>query len=95
MRHYLPILARKGRAVRYARPVQDNVPKEFIEWLDNQGFTSKEIVEKLSQCLEFGCAAVMAGTVPASGQPEIQDTVMIEHVSLEAYDSLYRKAACV
>lgn len=95
LRHYLPILARKGRAVRYARPVQDNVPKEFIEWLDNQGFTSKEIVEKLSQCLEFGCAAVMAGTVPASSQPEIQDTVIIEPVSLEAYDSLYRKAACV
>ena len=28
-RHYLPILAQKGRAIRYARPVQNAVPAQF------------------------------------------------------------------
>jgi len=95
LQHYLPILAQKGRAIRYARPVQNAVPAEFIDWLECQNLTSKEIVEMLSQCLEVGYIAVMAGTVPITEQPVVEDTVTVPVVNLEAYDSLYGKGVAV
>ena len=95
MQHYLPILAQKGRAIRYARPVQNAVPVEFIDWLECQELTSKEIVEMLSQCLEVGYIAVMAGVVPRKDQPSVEDTVSVPPVNLEAYDSLYGKVVAV
>ena len=42
LQHYLPILAQKGRAIRYARPVQNTVPAEFLNWLEGQDLTSAE-----------------------------------------------------
>ena len=54
LEHYLPILAQKGRAIRYARPVQKAVPVQFIDWLESQHLSSKEMVELLSQCLDAG-----------------------------------------
>jgi len=95
MQHYLPILAQKGRAIRYARPVQNAVPAQFIDWLECQELTAKEIVEMLTRCLEVGYIAVMAGTVSAKEQPAIQDAVTVPPVDLEAYDSLYGKGAAV
>ena len=95
MQHYLPILAQKGRAIRYARPVQNAVPVEFIDWLECQELTSKEIVEMLSQCLEVGYIAIMAGVVPRKDQPSVEDTVSVPPVNLEAYDSLYGKVVAV
>ncbi len=95
LQHYLPILAQKGRAIRYARPVQNAVPAQFIDWLECQELTAKEIVEMLTRCLEVGYIAVMAGTVSAKEQPAIQDAVTVPPVDLEAYDSLYGKGAAV
>ena len=95
LQHYLPILAQKGRAIRYARPVQNAVPAEFIDWLECQNLTSKQIVEMLSQCLEVGYIAVMAGTVPKTQQPVVEDTITVPVVNLEAYDSLYGKGVAV
>jgi hypothetical protein len=95
LHHYLPILAQKSRALRYARPVQNTVPAEFIDWLECQKLSSKEMVETLSQCLEVGYVAVMAGVVPKPDQPAVTDTVFIPPVNLEAYDSLCRKGAAV
>ena len=95
MQHYLPILAQKGRAIRYARPVQKAVPAEFIDWLECQELTSKEIVEMLSQCLEVGYIAVMAGVAPKPDQPAVTDTVIVPPVNLEAYDSLCGKGVAV
>jgi len=95
MQHYLPILAQKGRAIRYARPVQNAVPAEFIDWLECQELTSKEIVEMLSQCLEVGYIAVMAGVAPKPDQPAVTDTVIVPPVNLEAYDSLCGKGVAV
>ena len=95
MQHYLPILAQKGRAIRYARPVQNSVPAAFIDWLECQDLTSKELVEKLNQCIEFGYIAVMSGSLPLDDQPVLTDVVSIPVVDLEAYDALYRKGVCV
>ena len=95
IQHYLPILAQKGRALRYARPVQNAVPTAFIDWLECQELTSKEIVEMLNQCLEYGYVAVMAGSVPASEQTTVTDLVSMPVVNLEAYDALYRKGVAV
>ena len=95
LQHYLPILSQKGRAIRYARPVQNAVPAEFIDWLECQALTSKEIVEMLSQCLEVGYIAVMAGTVPKTEQPAVEDTVTVPVVNLAVYDSLCGKGVPV
>ncbi len=64
LQHYLPIMAQKGRAIRYARPVRNAVPGEFLNWLEGQNLTVKEMVELLGQCSEFGYAAVMCGRTP-------------------------------
>ena len=95
LQHYLPILAQKGRAIRYARPVQKAVPGAFIDWLECQKLTSKQIVDMLSQCLEVGYIAVMAGTVTSADKPTIQDPVSVPNVDLEIYDSLYGKGVAV
>ena len=95
IQHYLPILAQKGRALRYARPVQNAIPTAFIDWLECQELTSKEIVEMLNQCLEYGYVAVMAGSVPANEQATVTDMVSMPVVNLEAYDALYRKGVAI
>ena len=106
LQHYLPILARKGRALRYARPVQYAVPTEFLDWMEAQGLTARQMVEMLEQCVEVGYAAVMSGVACTgnnkdnnkdnnSGKPVIEDPVSVPEVNLEAYDSLCGKGAAV
>ena len=57
------MLAQKGRAIRYARPVQNAVPAEFLNWLDGQNLTAKETVELLGQykTARLYCAARHCG----------------------------------
>ena len=93
LQHYLPILAQKGRAIRYARPVQNTVPAEFLNWLEGQDLTSKEMVELLGQCSEVGYAAVMCGRIPNSPEPVVEDPVRVPAVDLGAYDTLCGKGA--
>ena len=91
LQHYLPILAQKGRAIRYARPVQNAVPVEFVDWLECQELSAKEVVELLNQCLEVGYIAVMAGAANKATAPAIEDVVSVPLVDLSVYDSLYEK----
>jgi hypothetical protein len=93
LQHYLPILAQKGRAIRYARPVQNAVPSEFLNWLEGQHLTAKETVELLGQCSEVGYAAIMCGRVPNSPEPVVDDPVKVPLVDLGAYDALCGKGA--
>lgn len=95
LQHYLPILARKGRALRYARPVQYAVPSEFLDWMERQGLTARQMVEMLEQCVEVGYAAVMSGFAYQSGDGAVEDPVSVPDVNLEAYDSLFEKGAAV
>ena len=93
LQHYLPILAQKGQAIRYARPVQNAVPVEFLNWLEGQNLTSKEMVELLGQYSEVGYAAVMYGRIPNSQEPVVEDPVRVPAVDLCAYDAPCRKGA--
>ena len=93
LQHYLPILAQKGRAIRYARPVQNAVPAEFLNWLEGQNLTAKETVELLGQCADVGYAAVMCGRLPNSPEPVVEDPVKVPAVDLGAYDTLCGKGA--
>lgn len=93
LQHYLPILAQKGRAIRYARPVQNAVPAEFLNWLEGQNLTAKETVELLGQCADVGYAAVMCGRLPNSPEPVVEDPVKVPAVDLGAYDALCGKGA--
>ena len=95
LQHYLPILSYKGRAIRYARPVQNAVPAEFLNWLENQHLTAKETVELLGQCSEMGYAAVMCGKLPNAPKQTIEDSVTVPVVDLGIYDALCGKGAAV
>lgn len=91
LEHYLPLLERKGRAIFQARPVRDNVPEYFLDWLRKQALKPKELVGLLKLSLEIGFDAVMQGHTSVSQAPvsEIQDVVQVATVDLAAYDALY------
>ena len=91
LQHYLPILAQKGRAIRFARPVQSAVPAEFLNWLEKQTLTAKEMVELLGQCADAGYAAVMCGRLPQIQEAVLEDPVTVPVVDLSVYDALCGK----
>ena len=92
LEHYLPLLERKGRAVFQARPVRDNVPSYFLEWLEKQNLKPKVLVGLLQKSLEFGYDAVMLGQYPEgpAARPvhSFQDEIKVAPVDLTAYDAL-------
>ena len=90
LEHYLPLLERKGRAIFQAKPVRDNVPPAFLDWLARQECKPKELVALLHASLEIGFEAVMRGEVPTSPPPaaEVPDPVSVDEPDLSAYDSL-------
>ena len=94
MEHYLPLLARKGRAILYAKPVQDALPGSFLDWLSKQDLSPQQLVELLQRCQIEGCNEVMTNPVmasPAMNAPtevEIKDPVKIRAVDLRLYDQV-------
>lgn len=92
LEHYLPLLERKGRAIFQAKPVRDNVPAYFLDWLARQDLKPKELVALLRRSLDIGFDAVMRGetTVSPEPNPEIHDVVQVAAVDLTAYDALFR-----
>lgn len=97
LEHYLPLLRKKGRAVFQAKPVRDNVPDSFLDWLKRQELNPKELVALLEQSLVIGFDAVMRGEVPTAvpPTPEIHDVVQVAAVDLSAYDALCRGEVAV
>lgn len=90
--HYLPILAQKGRAICYAKPLQAAAPPEFIPWLMKQTLDAKQTVELLEKCLSIGFTAVMSGDVlKTSSLAQIDDPVTVAPTDLVAYDKLMIK----
>ena len=90
LEHYLPLLEQKGRAIFQAKPVKDNVPEYFLQWLQKRDLKPKELVKLLRLSLEIGFDAVMQGqchnVLAQSGG--IQDKVPVAAVDLSAYDVL-------
>lgn len=89
LEHYLPILEQKGRAIFYAKPVKDNIPPYFLEWLSRQEFTPKQLTQILYRCKEEGFETIMNRSIISVQEPLIQDTVTVQAVDLSRYDALY------
>ena len=90
LEHYLPLLERKGRAIFQARPVRDNVPEYFLDWLRRQNLCPRELVALLRLSLEIGFDAVMQGRTKEESEAvsRINDPVQVTAVDLTAYDAL-------
>ena len=87
LEHYLPLLEKKGRAIFYARPVQKTLPAYFLNWLQEQNLSPKELVEILSRCREEDCDVIMAQAPCHAAPVQIEDTVVVQAVDLHAYDA--------
>ena len=87
LEHYLPLLEKKGRAIFYARPVQDTLPRNFLDWLQKQRLSPKELVELLRRCQEEDCDAIMTQSSCHAPSAQIQDTVVVQEVDLHLYDA--------
>lgn len=101
LEHYLPLLERKGRAIFQARPVRDNVPDYFLEWLRRQDLKPKQLVELLRMSTELGfdtvmqSSAAMLHTLPVMTSSILQDEIQVAAVDLSVYDALYCSAKAV
>lgn len=95
LQHYLPILAQKGRAIRYARPVRNAVPLEFIGWMDSQHLKPKEMVELLEQCLSDGYQTVMQRKISEPSELDFSNEVNVQFVDLGQYDRLCSREVSV
>lgn len=91
LKHYLPILAQKGRAMRFARPVQKLVPSTFIDWMEGQQLKAKEMVEMLEACLEIGYQAVMQREKTSRTEYVPKEVIPVQIVDLDQYDKLYAR----
>ena len=87
LEHYLPLLEKKGRAIFYARPVQETLPDYFLDWLQKQNLSPKELVEILSRCREEDCESIMTEASCHAAPVQIEDTVVVQAVDLHAYDA--------
>ena len=91
--HYLPLLEKKGRAIFYAKPVQETFPEFFLHWLRSQALTPRELVDILRRCQEEDYMEVMKEAPNHINPVEIQDTVIVQTVDLNLYDAfLHGKA---
>lgn len=93
LEHYLPLLEKKGRAIFYARPVRDTLPEYFIQWLQKQELSPKELVEILRRCLDEDCETVMAEATCHTTSAQIEDAVVVQAVDLHVYDTFLRGKA--
>ena len=85
--HYLPLLEKKGRAIFYAKPVRDNLPSSFLDWLEVQKLPPKELVQILYRCCEEDCMTVMQESIHHTVPEPIDDPVTVQAVDLQAYDT--------
>ena len=93
LEHYLPLLEKKGRAIVYARPVQDTLPAYFIQWLQKQKLSPKELVDILRRCLKEDYDTIMAEASCHIAPARIEDTVVVQAVDLHVYDTFLRGKA--
>jgi len=87
LEHYLPLLEKKGRAIFYAKPVQETLPAYFLQWLQKQDLSPKELVEILSRLKEEDVETIMAETPCHAASVQIEDSVVVQAVDLHLYDA--------
>ncbi len=77
--------------LRYARPVQQLVPVAFIDWMEAQNLTAREMVNMLEACQAIGYKAVMQRErVPVEAPMDLVDVALPD---LGQYDRLYVRGA--
>ena len=81
-------MERKGRSIFYAKPVIQNLPEYFLQWLQNQKLTPKELVQILYRCQEDNVENIMKETPLHNTPPKIKDTVFVQTVDLHMYDTI-------
>ena len=87
LEHYLPLLERKGRSIFYAKPVRQNLPGYFLQWLEQQNLPPKELVQILYRCKDESFETIMSETPLHDTPSEIKDTVLVQAVDLHVYDT--------
>lgn len=97
--HYLPLLEKKGRAVFNALPVRQALPSEFLDWLQRERFSHRELMGILTACAEQGWKRIWEKRDWYRGEAQtarmICDVVKVTPVDLSAYDVLCRQKAGV
>ena len=88
LKHFLPILEYRQRAVFNAAPVRQNLPPEFLDWLKSHAADHKELMQLLWDCAEYGWKNVWQSNVTITEKPVIADYVPVPPVNLEKYDLL-------
>lgn len=69
--------------------MQKLVPSAFIDWMEGQQPTAKELVGMLEACLEIGYQAGMQREQTSGKQLPQDDAVTVPTVDLGQYDKLY------
>ena len=87
LEHYLPLLERKGRSILYAKPVRQNLPDYFLQWLGQQNLPPKELMQILYRCQGDSLEAIMNETPSHTAPSKIEDTVLVQSVDLHVYDT--------
>ena len=59
----------------------------FLNWLQKQNLSPKELVKILSRCREEDCDVIMAQAPCHAAPVRIEDTVVVQAVDLHAYDA--------
>lgn len=70
--------------------MQDTLPRNFLDWLQKQRLSPKELVELLRRCQEEDCDAIMTQSPCHAPSAQIQDTVVVQEVDLHLYDAFLR-----
>lgn len=86
LEHYLSLLEKKDRVIFYARPVQ-NMPEYFLDWIQKQCLSSKELVQLLRRCQEERSDAMMSQLPRHAASAQIQNTAVVQDVNLQLYDA--------
>ena len=91
--HYLPLLEKKGRAIFYARPVQETLPEYFLRWLQKQDLSPRELVEILGRCRDEDFETIMMEASSHTAPVHIEDPIVVQAVDLQIYDAFLRGKA--
>jgi hypothetical protein len=73
LEHYIDLLERKPRSVFQAKPVQENVTRELLEWGKQLPGGNKEMVKLLRLCVDYGEEHILAlkQSLPGSIVPTV------------------------
>lgn len=88
LEHYLPLLEQRGRAVFNAVPVRQNLPQEFLDWLQLNAADHKELMQLLWDCVDNGWKNVWESKRYVPRSAVINDLVTVAPINLSQYDCL-------